>query len=265
MSVFGPYGVGSAALLANPRSVDGTATTSCCSRGLTLGNIPNRTTLLVGDAVSTPGWWGRALRFGGVQFGTNYALQPGFATYPLLAVSGLATVPGTADILVNNVRVAEQNVPSGPFTISNLPTMTGAGELNLVVRDAFGQQRVVTQPFYIAPQLLRPGLTEFSIGAGAERLDYGIKTLDYGGAYASGWARHGINEVLTGELRGEADEHVTAAGGGADVLVGNIGVLSAGVAASQSDRGNGTKYLAVRPTDALRFGGSADLSGERTL
>ncbi|MEP6609626.1 MAG: fimbria/pilus outer membrane usher protein, partial [Burkholderiaceae bacterium] len=243
-SVFGPYGIGSAALLANPRSADSNGDrVVLLDANWRWDDIPSRTTLLVGDAVSTPGWWGRALRFGGVQFGTNYALQPGFVTYPLLAVSGLATVPSTADILVNNVRVAEQNVPSGPFTISNLPTMTGAGELNLLVRDAFGQQRVVTQPFYIAPQLLRSGLTEFSIGGGAERLNYGLKTLDYGGAYASGWARHGINEVLTGELRGEADGHVAAGGVGADVLVGNIGVFSAGMAASQSDRGNGTKYL----------------------
>ena len=44
----------------------------------------------------------------------------------------------------------------------------------MVVRDAFGQQQVVTQPFYIAQQLLRPGLTEFSVGAGAGRLNYGL-------------------------------------------------------------------------------------------
>ena len=164
-SIFGPYGVGTAGFLVNSPLRGRAARSRSCVLDVNWrwDNSREQTTLLVGDTVSTPGWWGRAVRFGGVQYGTNFALQPGFVTYPLMAVSGLATVPSTADILINNVRVAEQAVPAGPFTISNLPTMTGAGELNMVVRDAFGQQQVVTQPFYIAQQLLRPGLTEFSV------------------------------------------------------------------------------------------------------
>ena len=169
-SVFGPYGVGTAGFLIDSRSATQTPQSiTVLDVNWRWDDIPRKTSLLVGDAISTPGWWGRAVRFGGVQYGTNYALQPGFVTYPLMAVSGLASVPSTADILMNNVRVAEQAVPAGPFTISNLPTMTGAGELNMVVRDPFGQERVISQPFYIAQQLLRPGLTEFSVGAGSGR------------------------------------------------------------------------------------------------
>ena len=243
-SLFGPYGVGTAGLLVNSRSANATPqTVTVLDVNWRWDNIPQRTTLLVGDTVSTPGWWGRAVRFGGVQYGTNFGLQPGFVTYPLMAVSGLASVPSTADILINNVRVAEQNVPAGPFTISNLPTMTGAGELNMVVRDPFGQERVITQPFYIAQQLLRPGLTEFSVGAGSGRLNYGIENFDYSGTVAYGWARHGINSNLTGELRGEADNDGASVGAGADILVGDLGVLSFGGAASQGPDGNGTRYL----------------------
>jgi len=57
---------------------------------------------------------------GAFSFGSNYGLQPGFVTYPLMAVSGLASIPSTAEHPINNVRVAEQSVPAGPFTISNL-------------------------------------------------------------------------------------------------------------------------------------------------
>ena len=243
-SIFGPYGVGTAGFLVNSRSSNASPqTVTVLDANWRWDNIPQRTTLLVGDAISTPGWWGRAVRFGGVQYGTNFGLQPGFVTYPLMAVSGLASVPSTADILINNVRVAEQSVPAGPFTISNLPTMTGAGELNMVVRDPFGQERVVTQPFYIAQQLLRPGLTEFSVGAGSGRLNYGIENFDYGGTVAYGWVRHGINSSLTGELRGEADNDGASVGTGADILVGDLGVLSVGGAASHGPDGNGTRYL----------------------
>ena len=243
-SLFGPYGVGTAGLLVNSRSANATPqTVTVLDVNWRWDNIPERTTVLVGDTISTPGWWGRAVRFGGVQYGTNFGLQPGFVTYPLMAVSGLASVPSTADILINNVRVAEQNVPAGPFTISNLPTMTGAGELNMVVRDPFGQERVITQPFYIAQQLLRPGLTDFSVGAGSGRLNYGIENFDYSGTIAYGWVRHGISANLTGELRGEADNDGASVGAGTDVLIGDVGVLSLGAAASQGPDGNGTRYL----------------------
>ena len=256
-SIFGPYGVGTAGILINSQSaVDSPESVVLLDVNWRWDDLANKTTLLVGDTVSTPGWWGRAVRFGGVQYGTNFSLQPGFVTYPLMAVSGLATVPSTADILINNVRVAEQAVPAGPFSISNLPTMTGAGELNMVVRDAFGQQQVVTQPFYIAQQLLRPGLTEFSVGAGAGRLNYGLTNLDYGGTIAYGWARHGISANLTGELRAEADADGAAVGAGTDVLVGNLGVLSVGGTATQGPQGNGTRYLVGfdRQTPFLSFG-----------
>ena len=256
-SIFGPHGVGTAGILINSQSaVDSPESVLLLDVNWRWDDLANKTTLLVGDTVSTPGWWGRAVRFGGVQYGTNFSLQPGFVTYPLMAVSGLATVPSTADILINNVRVAEQAVPAGPFSISNLPTMTGAGELNMVVRDAFGQQQVVTQPFYIAQQLLRPGLTEFSVGAGAGRLNYGLTNLDYGGTIAYGWARHGISANLTGEVRAEADADGAAVGAGTDVLVGNLGVLSVGGTATQGPQGNGTRYLVGfdRQTPFLSFG-----------
>ena len=58
-------------------------------------------------------------------------------------------------------------------------------------------------------------------------LNYGIENFDYGGNLAYGWLRHGLSENLTGELRGEADNDGAALGGGADLLVGDIGVLLA--------------------------------------
>jgi outer membrane usher protein len=256
-SVFGPYGIGTAGVLVNPSTaVDDADKVVVLDANWRWDNIPDRTTLLVGDTVAMPGWWGRAVRFGGIQFGSNFTLQPGFVTYPLLAVSGLAVVPSTADVLVNNVRVAEQGVPAGPFTISNLPTMTGAGELNLVVRDAFGQERLITQPFYIAQQLLRPGLTEYSLGAGAERLNYGLRSFDYGDPYATGWVRHGLHPNVTAEFRAEVDSRLAGAGVGADILVGDLGVVSAGAATSQGDRGTGGKYFAGfdRQTPFISFG-----------
>jgi outer membrane usher protein len=260
-SVFGPYGIGTMTALVNARStaeVIGTQTVILDTnwRWDDLGKLR---TLQVGDAIAAPGWWGQAVRFGGVQYSSNYSLQPGFVTYPLLAIGGLATVPSTTEVLVNDVRIGSQNVPTGPFSITNIPTISGAGELNLIVRDAFGQQRVISQPFYVAQQLLRPGLTEFSISAGAERLNYGISNFDYGQGYATGYLRGGITQNLTAEARAEFDGDGGAVGVGADVLVGQLGVVSAGAALSQVNGVSGARYLLGfdRQGRVLSFGARA--------
>jgi len=52
-------------------------------------NIPERIeTVRIGDAISASGGWGQSVRFGGIQFGTNFATQPGLITTPLLGTSG---------------------------------------------------------------------------------------------------------------------------------------------------------------------------------
>lgn len=249
--VFGPYGTGSATFLVNSP----TAASFGNERAVLLEaawrwDDPERMrTLIVGDAVTAPGWWGQAVRFGGVQYSSNFSLQPGFVTYPLLTVSGVSTVPTAAEIYSNNVRMGTQNVPAGPFSITNVPLLTGSGELQVVVTNALGQQQVIAQPYYVTTQLLKPGLSQFSMSAGSLRYNYGLNNLDYQGYVASGYYRYGVNEKLTAEGRADASTYVRGAGVGADFIVGNLGVVSAGVAASNASddivgaSGNGARVL----------------------
>lgn len=241
-SLFGPAGVGTLSALVNPQGL-GAQDVVVLDANWRWDDVRKMTTIIVGDSISAPGWWGRPLRFGGVQYSSNFALQPNFIATPLLAVSGLAGLPSTTEILANNVRVGTQDVPAGPFTISNIPTVTGAGELQLVVRDAFGQQRVISQPYYVASQLLRPGVSQYSFSAGAERFDYGLRNFEYGSGYATGWYRAGIDENATGEARAEADTAGVTAGVGLDTLVGQLGVLSLGLSASHANSSNGRRTL----------------------
>jgi outer membrane usher protein len=241
-ALFGPAGVGTVSALVNPQGI-GAQDFVILDANWRRDDVARMTTTTVGDAISAPGWWGRPIRFGGVQWSSNFALQPNFVATPLLAVSGLAGLPSTTEILANNVRIASQDVPAGPFTISNIPTITGAGELQLVVRDAFGQQRLIAQPYYVASQLLRPGVRQFSVSAGAERFDYGLRSFEYGSGYASGWYRVGVDDSTTAEVRAEGDSRGAAAGFGADVLVGQLGVLSGGFSLSHTGAADGARAL----------------------
>lgn len=72
---------------------------------------------------------------------------------PLPELSGSAAVPSTVDVYVDNAQRASRSVPSGPFSITNLPIITGAGTARLVVRDALGRETVSETPFYASSDL----------------------------------------------------------------------------------------------------------------
>jgi outer membrane usher protein len=261
---FGPAGTFGGSFLVNSTAATqaGSESVVLLEAGWRWDDPANLRTYRVGDAITAPGWWGRAVRFGGAQVSSNFALQPGYVTYPLLTVSGMSSIPTAAEIFSNNVRMGTQNVPAGPFAITNVPVLTGAGELQVVVTNAFGQQQVITQPFYVTTQLLKPGLSEYSFSAGTARFNYGINNLDYQGFIGSAYYRYGLSDALTVQARAEGDNNVRSAGVGADVVVGHFGVLSAGVAASSASgdivgaRGTGERFLLGfnRQANLMSFG-----------
>ncbi|HXX10044.1 MAG TPA: fimbria/pilus outer membrane usher protein [Burkholderiales bacterium] len=255
---FGPYGSVGVTTLVNPVTTPGSAQPDVVvlDAAWRWDDPARLRTLIVGDAITAPGWWGNAVRFGGVQYSSNFSLQPGFITYPLLTVSGVAAIPTAAELYANNVRLGSQNVPPGPFSITNVPVVNGAGELQLVVTNALGQQQVITQPYYTTTQLLRSGLSEFSFSAGAVRFNYGLENFDYRDPLASGVYRYGLTDKLTLEGRAEGSSDVRGAGVGAATVLGVLGTLQAGVAGSDSSLGNGGRALLGfdRQTPTISFG-----------
>lgn len=195
----------------------------------------------LGDAVTRPAAaWGRAIRFGGVQYSTNFATQPGLITFPIQTFAGQAALPSTVDVFVNNTLASRRQVPPGPFSITDIPLVTGSGDVSVVVRDILGREQAITQPFYASPTLLREGLQDFSIESGALRENYGTRSSDYGALFAAGTYRIGVFDYMTGEAHLEWLEgrHATA-GLSALTLHPALGTLSTSAAASRSDEGHG--------------------------
>ena len=208
-----------------------------------------------GDAISRAGAWGHALRFGGVQLATDFATQPNLVLSPGEVVAGQAIVPSTVDVFVNNALVAQQPVRPGPFSITNIPPVTGAGNVTLVIRDELGRDQVITRPFYASQALLRPGLDDFSVETGWLRRNFGITSDDYGPWFASATFRRGLTSEATGEVRAEAEAGLANVGASGDVLVGELGVLDASLAGGHSRLGSGARIGGgfERQTPGLSF------------
>jgi outer membrane usher protein len=197
--------------------------------------------LEAGDTVSVPGSFGRALRYGGINVGSNFSLRPGFIRQPLPDLSGRASLPSTVEVFVQNQLRSVTQVPAGPFTLENVPVISGAGDARVVVRDALGRESVVTSSFYVAGGLLRPGLTEWNVGAGKLRDDIGGEP-DYARGYATALARHGFTNWLTAEGRVEVESERTRVVGGAVDVGGLWGELETTVGLADVD-GIGNRWL----------------------
>jgi len=196
--------------------------------------------LRFGDAINEGGTWGLPVLFGGIQYGTNFGTQPGFARTPTaLTAGGQATLPSTVDVFVNNALVSRQTVPPGPFSITNIPIVSGTGEARLVVRDLLGREQVITQPFYGTATLLKEGLTDFSYELGVQRQNFGLTSNQYGKGLATATYRKGLTDSFTAELHGEATGGVTAIGVSTVNRVGRIGVVNASLAGSHGGAGTG--------------------------
>jgi outer membrane usher protein len=215
--------------------------------------------LVVGDTISSGGAWSRPVRYGGVRYARDFTLAPGYITYPTPSLSGSAALPSTVDVLVNNRRATTSAVQSGPFDLTQVPIVTGAGQLQLIVRDMLGRETVINQSYYLAPQLLTPGLSDFSFEAGSFREQYGARSNDYGAAFGAGTYRRGMTDSLTAEVRAETQRGRTAAGTGITALVNEFALLGLAAGYSASDGEHGAHYVANLQRVTPQFGLSLGL------
>ena len=228
-------------------------------------------TYRAGDLISGGLVWTRPIRLGGVQMQRNFALRPDLVTLPLPSLSGSAAVPSTLDVYVNNIRTHSQEVPSGPYQITNVPVLTGAGTARVVVTDAAGHRTETSLPFYTSPKLLKPGLWDFSVEAGLPRVFYGTAASAYvERPIGSATLRGGLHDWLTIETHAEAATELQNVGVGALARLGSGGVLSAAGSASRfADRFGFQSHVAydlqftafnIHASSLRTFGGYSDLA-----
>lgn len=198
----------------------------------------------VGDAITQALPWTRATRIGGIELGTDFSLQPYRTTFPLPAFFGEATLPSAVDLYIDGIKQYSGKVPPGPFQLTTIPTVTGVGNAQIVVTDAFGRTNTINLPLYATHELLQPGLIDWSADLGVVREDYGVKSFSYGSdPMATGSVRYGVNDHFTVEGHAEATNGLTEGGAGGVWLLGAVGgVVSGSVAHSTYRGGDGWQY-----------------------
>ncbi len=200
-------------------------------------------TLILGDTTSRATAWSGAVRFAGIQYGRNFQTRPEFVTLPMLNLAGEAALPSTLELYVNDALRLRREIQPGPFSIDEIPAITGSGQARLVVRDILGREQILSRDYHASQRLLRQGLHDWSWEAGFIRENYGREDFDYGRALSAATHRYGITDRLTGEVHAQWLEDQGMAGIGASWLLPG-GVVAHGASAySHADHGSGHLHI----------------------
>jgi outer membrane usher protein len=220
--------------------------------------------LTIGDLITSALSWTRPVRLGGIQASTAFEMRPDLVTYPLPTIRGTIAVPSTVDILVDGVRQLTSNVQAGPFYVAQMPVASGSQTIAVQMRDALGRMTQMDVSTYASASLLAPGLSSFSVEAGAIRSAFGVSSGDYRNVAASATYRHGFG-TMTLEAHAEAARGIAMAGAGASFTISDLAAATLAVAASDFDGHVGTSLYAgiERQTPLYHVSLTAHLSGKR--
>ncbi|KIP99638.1 hypothetical protein RU07_18680 [Agrobacterium tumefaciens] len=226
-------------------------------------NPDNMMSYRIGDTITGGLNWTRPVRLAGVQIQRNFGLRPDLVTMPLPELSGTAAVPSTVDIYVDNARRLSQEVPAGPFSISDVPVFTGNATARLVVRDGLGRETITETPLYASSSLLAEGLFDYSVEMGYARRAFGIESFSYDERLmGTATGRYGVADWLTLESHGEAGSGFWNAGFGSTIGLGSFGIGTASGAISQD---KGTGFLASASLETEFWGMQWRVSTQRTF
>lgn len=160
----------------------------------------------------TPDALGGGALLGGIGVERAFDQDPFLVTFPQPFVAGVLDAPGTVEVYSNGALIARRELQPGPFSLDNIGVPPGRSDVQVIVRDNFGNRRDVSgSRFYTTTTLLAPGLSDYGLRFGLPR------TQAFAGSYDSdlavqGFYRRGIASRLTLGGRIEADAQVRNAG-----------------------------------------------------
>ncbi|MFI5309277.1 MAG: fimbria/pilus outer membrane usher protein, partial [Polyangiales bacterium] len=205
-------------------------------RGVSNFTIDDRASLrrvTLGDALVLTGPLGSGHFVGGATVARAYALDPYVSTAPHLGYVGTTMTPATVDVYVNGSRVRSEQIQPGTFRLDNLRVGGGSGVASYVIRDVFGNEQTITNPFYIASGVLAKGLSDYTYSVGALRDSVGSQSWGYSRAAALGRHRLGLSDTVTVGARAEASQDTISFGPSIDALT-PIGQVELELAASRA-------------------------------
>lgn len=198
--------------------------------------------VVYGDFFSSSGDLGSSLNMGGISYSKVYRIDPYFIRYPMLDISGSASLPSEVDVYLDGMKIRTERLSPGEFELRNISHYGGASTVEVVIRDVFGREERIIQPFYFTDTLLKEGLHEYSYDIGLLREDFGVESNRYGEMAMSFFHRYGMNDRFTVGFRGEGGSGLFNIGPQGSYLLGDAGIFTGSMAGSMGEEGFGLAF-----------------------
>lgn len=154
---------------------------------------PIKSQLTIGDAF-TDGMMFDSFGFRGVQLATDDRMFPESQRGYAPTIHGIANSNARVQIRQNGNIIYEATVSPGAFEINDLYPTGYGGDLEVVVTEADGSQRISRVPFAPMVNALRPGITRYTVTTG----QYRNPSVRITPALLQATAQHGFTNLLTG-------------------------------------------------------------------
>ena len=190
--------------------------------------------LVFGDQYANSGELGSTVNMGGIGFSKVYRLDPYFITQPVMDLKGSVIFPTQAEIYLDGVLIGKQTITPGAFDLKNLYSYTGSHNVEVLLKDPFGNVQKISYLAYFSSQMLREGLHEYSYNVGFLRDQYGTESNDYGEPVFSAFHRYGVTNNFNIGARAEGSDGTYDGGISTSFAVPRIGQFSLSLAGSSA-------------------------------
>ncbi|KEO86902.1 hypothetical protein EH30_04520 [Erythrobacter sp. JL475] len=169
----------------------------------------------------------------------------------------------TVEVRVNGERFDTLQLDAGTYDLANLPIQQGSNDVQLLIRDSFGQERIVDYSFFFENLALPAGEEEYSLAVGVLSRPLGFQQDYTDEVAASGFYRKALSENLVLGAAFQASEDVQTVAGSVSVVPQIIpGVFDLETGVSYSDSGVG---IAVRAGFQLQTGNALSNSSQLAI
>ncbi|GGD46684.1 hypothetical protein GCM10007235_18230 [Pseudoxanthomonas indica] len=141
--------------------------------------------------------------FRGVNLATDQRMRPDSTNGYAPSVRGTAESNAKVEIRQQGYVIYETTVAPGAFEINDLYPNSIGGDLEVVITEADGRTRSYTVPYASVPQLLRPGIWNYSVTLGQVRDD---SLTGEAPTFIEGTFQKGINNWLTSYVGAQATD-----------------------------------------------------------
>ncbi|MDH5633299.1 MAG: fimbria/pilus outer membrane usher protein [Gammaproteobacteria bacterium] len=195
--------------------------------------------IILGDFSAYSGALGGGGLYGGLSISKHFSIDPYFVKSPELGISGILKMPSEVELYINGLLMKREHLLPGEFEFVNPPNSAGSGEITIVIRDVFGREHVITEPFYTSYSLLKSGVHEYSYNIGYKRVHFGDEDSTYTDPAIVAFHRTGISDRFTSGFRTEVDRDIVNVGIDAKFLLGSSGETDISLAISDKEDSSG--------------------------